>query len=890
MLKLSDIVKDYKTGDETVHALKGINIEFRDSEFVSVLGQSGCGKTTLLNIIGGLDKYTSGDLIINGTSTKKYKDCDWDAYRNHSIGFVFQSYNLIPHQTVLSNVELALTISGVSKAERRKRAIEALEQVGLGDQLKKKPNQMSGGQMQRVAIARALVNDPDIILADEPTGALDSVTSVQIMEILKKISAKKLIIMVTHNPELAEQYSTRIVKLKDGLITDDSMPYEHSEEKAEKKQASDSEKPKKRKKKNKSSMSLKTAFSLSLNNLWTKKTRTFLTSFAGSIGIIGIALILSLSTGAQAYINRTEREALANYPIQINEEAMDMTAMMSAMSSMGQSEEETTTEESQTVKSNNFMTDMITMMYEGSTTNNLTDFKKYLEENPEKFDDVTADIQYQYSTQMNIYKDDISDGIYQVNPSQVFQAMGMSNVVESSSMMSSSSFDIWLQLPGNEDTIKSQYEVVSGKLPEGNNEAVIVLDENGKISDFTLYALGLLDSSELTEMMKKIMNEEELEDTDVQSYSYDELLDLKFRLLLNSDYFEKNDDGIWEDKSDDETYLKTKISSAHEIKIVGILKAGKNTGLSSVGGVGYTSELMQYLVNEVNESDIVKEQKEKEDTDIFTGIKFETSDEKEEQAAPFTNMEELSAYIQTLPEDQQAETSAYLQQMTESGMDEETIVKTFADSLKEATTDATYDGNLQILGVSDIDSPSSILIYPVDFDSKDIVCNEIDDYNKAVGEEDEISYTDMVGLMMSSVTTILTAITSILVGFVSISLVVSSIMIAIITYISVIERTKEIGILRAIGASKRNISSIFNAEALIIGFAAGAIGIIVTILLNTLISAIVKSVMDIEAIAQLPIAAGVILVVISMLLSFIAGVIPARIAAKKDPVIALRTE
>ena len=887
MLKLSGITKDYVTGDETVHALKGIDIEFRENEFVSILGQSGCGKTTLLNIIGGLDNYTNGDLIINNVSTKQYKDRDWDTYRNHSIGFVFQSYNLISHQTVLSNVELALTLSGVSKAERRKRAIDALKQVGLEDQIHKKPNQMSGGQMQRVAIARALVNDPDIILADEPTGALDSATSVQIMEILKKIAKTKLIIMVTHNPELAKQYSTRIIKLKDGKVTDDSMPYESKKETVKKEKEN-----KINRKKKKPSMSFPTALSLSKNNLWTKKARTFLTAFAGSIGIIGIALISSLSNGVQTYINTKEKEALANYPIQIDEQAVDMSTMLSAMSGMGTAEdstEDSTESDNKTVYSNNFMTEMIQSMYDGSKTNNLADLKKYIEENQSDFDEITADIQYNYSTQLNIYKADTTDGVYQVNPSQVFNSFGM-DYMSSMSTAGMMSYDVWFKLPGSIDTIKSQYDIVDGRLPEKPNEVVLVLDENGEISDFTLYSLGLLDNNELKEMMKKMNNGEKLEKGETHKYSYDELEKQKFKLLLNTDYYEKDSNGVWQDKSDDDLYLTNKLKNAYEIDVVGIVKAGKNTAVSSVGGVGYTSDLKMYLIDEINKSEIVKQQEENKDTDVFTGIKFPT-DEDEEQPE-ITNMQELQAFISTLPEDKQAETNAYLQQMQQSGMSEDEIVAAFAKSIKEASkTEATYDGNLDILGVADPDSPSSILIYPTDFDSKDSVTEKIDEYNDSVSdEEDKISYTDYIGIMMASVSTILSAVTSVLIGFVAISLVVSSIMIAIITYISVLERTKEIGILRAIGASKHDVSRIFNAEAIIIGFVAGVLGIAITLLLDGIISAAVKHALDIENIALLPPVVGVVLVIISVLLSFIAGVIPAKMAAKKDPVIALRSE
>lgn len=881
MLKLNNIIKDYVTGDTKVRALKGIDIEFRENEFVSILGPSGCGKTTMLNIIGGLDQYTSGDLIINGKSTKKFKDRDWDAYRNHSVGFVFQSYNLISHQSVLSNVELAMTLSGVSKSERRKRAVEALEKVGLGDQLNKKPNQMSGGQMQRVAIARALVNNPDIILADEPTGALDSTTSVQIMEILKEIAKDKLIIMVTHNPELAETYSTRIVKFLDGKLIDDSNPYTSKEEKEDK-----SEKIKK------PSMSFLTAISLSLNNLLTKKGRTFLTAFAGSIGIIGIALILALSNGVQTYITKTETEALSNYPLQITKESSDFGEIFKAMSETA-SKRYDTKEEKGFVKSNNMMSKMINSMLSGTKTNNIKDFKKYLESDECDIDKYTSDIQYLYSTPMNIYKEDTSDGLYQVNPSQIFNNLGMGMASSQNPMqdMYMSQYNVWAQLSDNEDYVKKQYDLLDGKMPQNYDEAVIIVDKNSNISDYCLYALGIENMDDIADTLKAAMTKSdfEVEDVEPTKYEYKDLLGLKFKLLVNTDYFQKNDDGTWTDKSDDDMYVISKLNDAVEIKIVGILKAKEEgNDVVSGGGVGYRSDLMQHLVNAVNDSEIVKQQKENPEFDVFTGIKFSNKlDEKDEIAM---TQEDFQAYVASLSQEEQAQINAYMEQMKQQGMSDEDIIKNIS-SMGQQRTDATYEVNMSALGVSDLDEPSAINIYPKDFEAKDDVTDIIDKYNDSKdNDDDKISYTDYIGLMLASVTTIINAITYVLVGFVSISLVVSSIMIGIITYISVLERTKEIGILRAIGASKKDVSRVFNAETFIIGFVAGALGIGVTLLLCIPANIIIKSLTGISGIATLPIYDGIILVCISMFLTIVAGLAPAKMAAKKDPVVALRSE
>ena len=873
MLKLIGIKKDYYLGDTAVPALKGVDIEFRNNEFVSVLGPSGCGKTTLLNIIGGLDRYSDGDLIINGRSTKLYKDADWDTYRNHTIGFIFQSYNLIPHQTVLSNVELALTLSGVSKAERRKLAIEALEKVGLSDQLNKKPNQMSGGQMQRVAIARALVNNPDILLADEPTGALDSETSVQIMELLKEIAKDKLVIMVTHNPDLAEEYSTRIIKLLDGAVISDSAPIvtETKEEVKETKRVK------------KTSMSFFTALSLSLNNLMTKKARTFLTSFAGSIGIIGIALILALSNGVNAYIARVEEETLSSYPVTIEEAGMDMSGLADDL--MGKVEE-TSEEAPEKIYSNNIMTEMMTTMVNGISVNNLKAFKEYLDNNDE-LKPYISDIQYSYSTDLNIYT---IDGEH-INPNQIFNKLMSSlgsNVdtndtpMGQSPMMSNT--EIWHQLMDNDEFLDKQYEVVKGRMPEKYNEVVIVVNRNNRISDFTLYSLGLKDSAELEEMMEKAKKGEKIEATEETSYSYDEILNLEFKLLLNSDYFEKGDNGVWVDKTNDSLFVSSQLENAEKVKVVGILRpSAEAVNEQTSGFVGYKKELMEHLINTVNDSEIVKAQKETPETNVFTLQPFENDYDS-------MTYEQLLGYIATLPEAEQQQYTAYIGSMKQQGKTEEEITATFVKYLEEQSNNATYESNLKLMGASDLSTPTTINIFPKDFEAKDEISAIIEKYNESADESEKITYTDYIGLMMSSVTTIINAISYILIAFVSISLIVSSIMIGIITYISVLERTKEIGILRAMGASKKDISRVFNAETLIVGLVAGLLGIGITLLLLLPINAVIKILTDIGGLAKLPTVGAVILVAISMLLTFIAGLIPSKIAAKKDPVTSLRTE
>ncbi len=895
MLELNDIKKDYVSGSTTVSALKGINLRFRDCEFVSILGQSGCGKTTMLNIIGGLDKYTSGDLKINGVSTKNYKDRDWDFYRNNSIGFVFQSYNLIPHQTVLSNVELALTLSGVSKAERKKRAIEALEKVGLGEQIHKKPNQMSGGQMQRVAIARALVNNPDILLADEPTGALDTETSIQIMELLKEISKDRLIIMVTHNPELAKDYSTRIVRLLDGVITDDSNPYslEDMEADIRAKEAvkvkTSEKKIKKSGKKQKTSMSFFTALSLSFNNLMTKKTRTILTAFAGSIGIIGIAMILSISNGIQLYIDRVQRDTLSSYPITLQAEAIDISSMVSSMTGNSDSEEH---EDKSKIYSNDIMGDMINTMVKEVKSNNLSEFKKYIENGSSDIKSYVSDIQYSYDVPLNIYMKDTSNGVEQLNPSTMFDSIYGEGATSTSSAMSSgmgmgmfSNSSVWNQLLGNQQVLDEQYDVLAGHWPENFNEVVLVADKNNEVDDYTLYSLGLKDPEEVRTLFKKMMVGESYETKKDISYTFDEILDTEFKLVMPTDMYKYNDvTGTWDDYSKDDKYMTNVVNNGTDIKVCGIIRPNDDavsTSLSS--GIGYTAKLTEYIIEEVKNSEIAKAQLADTSVDVFTGVPFDNDRNTE------ITMDDVNAYMATLS----PEESAQMQAMT-SGMSDDQILQLFSASLKARTTDATLDSNKSKLGITDLDTPSQIDIYATDFDSKEKVQNIIKDYNKLQQddgkEENVINYTDYVGIMMSSVSTIINAISYVLIAFVAISLIVSSIMIGIITYISVLERTKEIGVLRSIGASKKDVSRIFNAETLIEGFVSGALGIVVTLLLCIPANALIKHLTDISNVAQLPVAGGVILIIISMFLTFIAGLIPAKLAAKKDPVVALRSE
>ncbi len=892
MLRLQNIFKDYRAGETTVKALRDINIEFRKNEFVAILGPSGCGKTTLLNIIGGLDRYSSGDLSINGKSTKEFRDGDWDTYRNHSIGFVFQNYNLIPHQTVLSNVELAMTLSGVSKSERKQRAIEALTKVGLADQIRKKPNQMSGGQMQRVAIARALVNNPDILLADEPTGALDSETSVQIMDILKEISKDKLIIMVTHNPDLAKEYATRIIRLVDGNIVNDSNPYEvaqFSTAKPDKK----TRRSERRNAEPRTSMSFFTALSLSLNNLMTKKTRTLLTAFAGSIGIIGIALILSLSNGIQTYIDKVQEDTLSSYPIVIEAETMDMGGLLQSMSDTNRDETDHPLDK---VYSNSIMMDMMNTMLAEIERNNLEAFKVHLEtaaardtdedESVKNISDFISSVQYSYDLDFNIYSADTADGITQVNPSTLFERMYGNSSFGPMSSMFNTGMDVWSEMLQNQDLLDSQYDVISGRWPAAYNEVVLIVDKHNEISDMVMYSLGLKDPSEVEEIMQAAMKGETFEVEDV-SYTYDEIMSRTYRLVLSSDYYQYDgESSTWKDMREDEEYLKNAVDHGVELKITGIVRPNEEAVSTSMSGaIGYTKALTDYVVNTTGEQEIVKQQLENPEVDIFTGIPFDSGEEEKE-----ITMEDVQAYIATLAAEEQAQMQGYMSTMTE-----DQIIAMFAERMAPASTEATYDGNLDLLGVVDLDNPSAISLYAATFEDKEALADEIEVYNNAMigagKEEYVINYTDIVGLMMSSITSIINVISYVLIAFVAISLVVSSIMIGIITYISVLERTKEIGILRSIGAAKKDISRVFNAETLIVGFVSGGLGILITVILNIPINLLIRELSGITGVsAALPPAGGILLVVISMVLTLIAGLIPSRIAAKKDPVVALRTE
>ena len=1023
MLQIKNICKQYKTGNLIQKALDGVSLNLRDNEFVAILGPSGSGKTTLLNIIGGLDRYDSGDLIINGISTKKYKDRDWDSYRNHTIGFVFQSYNLIPHQTVLSNVELALTISGVSKAERRKRAKRALEQVGLGDQGHKKPNQMSGGQMQRVAIARALVNDPDILLADEPTGALDSETSIQVMNLLKEVAKDRLVVMVTHNPELAYEYATRIVELKDGVIRSDSNPFNVDNKTLKVPQ---------HKNMGKSSMSLKTSLSLSFNNLKTKKARTILTSFAGSIGIIGIALILSLSNGVNQYIQSIEEETLSEYPLQIQSTGFDITSMMDTQSSDDSTKEDGEVQVFQ----------MLTNIFSRVGSNDLTSLKEYLDSNKGDLSKYTKSVEYTYNVVPQIYSAN-TESIRQVNPDQSFAALGLGASSTSNSTMSSMmSTNVFYQMPQNTDLYQEQYDVKAGRWPKKYNECVLVLNNNGKISDFMLYTLGLRDYSELDTMIQQFSQEEKVTVPDnSQSYSYDDIIGINFKLVNPSDCYQYDANyNIYRDKTDDQAYMKQLIDNGENLEIVGIVQPSDGANVTMLqSGIGYLPSLSDHVINQAQSSEIVQKQLATRDIDVFTGkrfddpesssldmnslftvdsemlqsafsfdqskismdmdnvdfsqlsidpslllsldvdsllgdIKFElTTDQinqisqkimtqfqqylKDNNLTDQSKMDEyFRAYLQSDAAKNliQSEMAALIQ---ESGMAEQfaanlqsqmqTMMAQYsemiANSLKQQLTtvmadqmdnfssqfqdaisidtskfasaikvnmseeelselmlslmsedSSSYENNLQKLGYASKDEPSGINIYPLDFESKQEVINVLDQYNENVEKVDEdkvITYTDYVGTLMSSVTDIINVISYVLIAFVAISLVVSSIMIGVITYISVLERKKEIGILRAIGASKRNISQVFNAETFIIGLFAGVLGIVITLLLlipgNMIIHDIAGS-QDVSAI--LPVTGAVVLIILSVVLTLIGGLIPAKKAALEDPVTALRTE
>ena len=861
MLGLKNIKKSYKTADFTQVALDNINLEFRKNEFVSILGPSGSGKTTLLNIIGGLDRYDRGDLIINGKSTKDFKDRDWDEYRNNSVGFIFQSYNLIGHINVLSNVEMSMTLSGVGSKEKRKRALEVLEKVGLKDHAYKKPNELSGGQMQRVAIARALVNNPDIILADEPTGALDSNTSIQIIELIKEISKDKLVIMVTHNPELAQKYSSRIIRLLDSKIIDDTKPYNPTPKEKE-------EAKKDLKKSRKTSMSFWTALSLSINNLKTKKGRTILTAFAGSIGIIGIATIMSLSNGVQNYINRTQEETLSSYPLTIQENTIDASAMIELM--MGQNDIDTSTQEENKVYSNDIMNEVMSTMSSKIEKNNLKRFKEYLDTNREKINDSVTAIEYNYDLNLNIYSQ--KDGkTVKSNPSTVFEKIGMDFGGANAMMSQFTSTDVFLKQLDNEELVHSQYNLLAGNWPQNYNEVVLLVDKNNQVSDYTLYSLGLKDQDELEAKYNKILSGEEVESDEQTSYTYDDILNLEFKVLPQTDYYEK-EGNVWIDKSEDEEYIEQKLENAETLKVVGIIQINEEAIANTTSGVIlYTKELEEHIIDKVSNSEIVKEQLANDKINVFTGLEFnEESTSKEFDINSLSD--EQRAYLMSLSQEELAQ-----------------VIAAYSEN-----ANATYETTLDKMGYVNIEEPSTINIYPKDFEAKENIENFISEYNTIVenegNESDTINYTDTVGLIMSSVTSIVNIISYVLIAFVSISLVVSSIMIGIITYISVLERTKEIGILRSIGASKKDISRVFNAETLIIGFCAGVLGIVCTYLLTFPANAILKAVVNVSGLVQVPWGAALVLVCISMILTVISGLIPSKMASKKDPVIALRTE
>lgn len=841
MLQLQHISKVYHTANQEFHALKDISIRFRENEFVSILGQSGSGKTTLLNIIGGLDQYTSGDLLIQGKSTKQFKDRDWDSYRNHTIGFVFQSYNLIGHQTALSNVEIAMTLSGVSKAERKKRAIEALERVGLKDHLYKKPNQMSGGQMQRIAIARALVNNPKVVLADEPTGALDSETSVQIMELLKDIAKERLVIMVTHNPELAKTYSTRIVQVLDGNILSDSNPYEPTEE------------PKKGDIQfTKTKMSFMTALALSFNNLLTKKGRTFLTAFAGSIGIIGIALILALSNGVSDYVKKVQEDTLVSLPLTISEQ--NQSNLLATSPDLSD----------KPYKDNNELgvnTVLTNLLKKQIGKNDLVSFKTYLDEHTSEVAKLTKDIRYQYNLQPYIYASDTSNGIKSILPSNIASEVDTTNQTIKGYLQN---IDYWSQLSSDEEMLEAQYDVLEGRLPKDKSEIVLIVDEDNQISDLLLYSLRIKDPSELNDAKK-------LDELKSQTYQYSDFIGKTFKAVVNTNRFAK-ENNQWMNKIDDEAYMKTQIENGLELTIVGVLrqKEGTSSGVNSPsGGVAYTSALIDYTSEQIQNSDIVKEQEANPSINVFTGKEF-AKDPKPFNSADLTEEEKIQL-VKLTPEQQ----AQYIQQYNENSA-------------------ATYEENLAKLGVIDKSKPAAIEFYTSSFQQKQELKDFINAYNTAkkdAGEDDKVlAYSDDIQTIMSSITTMVGVITTVLVGFVAISLIVSSIMIAIITYISVLERTKEIGILRAMGASKKDIRRIFTAETAIEGFISGVLGIAITLLATLPINAVVAKMTNVENVAQLPWEAALILIGISIVLTMLAGLIPSRIAAKKDPVESLRSE
>ena len=878
MLKLKNIKKNYKTDFGDVEALKGITLNFRKSEFVSILGPSGCGKTTLLNIIGGLDRYTSGDLLINGKSTEDFNDRDWDNYRNHSVGFVFQSYNLIPHLTVFENVELALTLSGVKKEKRNKMVKDALEKVGIADKLKVKPNQLSGGQMQRVAIARALVNNPEILLADEPTGALDTKTSIQVLDLLKEIAKERLVIMVTHNPDLAKTYSTRIISLLDGNVISDSNPYEGAKE----------SKQEKVEKKKKTSMSFLTALSLSLKNLLTKKGRTFLVAFAGSIGIIGIATILAISSGFKKYIKNVEEDTLSTYPLTIYEKETNMSSSLEMI--MGKNNNKENRNDGK-IYSNNIFFELMSSVISGTHTNNLEAFDAYLRENEELLGKYVSSIERHYGITVDVYANDLNN-IFKVNPSSVFddafKKAGMSGMTSGFT----SSMNIWSQMLSNKDLVKSQYDLLIGSWPKEYNEILLVVDKNNEIPDYALFALGLKPQEELDEILKAV-KEGRKPNIKESSYMFSDLLNLTFKLVLKADLYEQNKSGSgYELMENDQEYMKKLLSQCVDLKVTGIIRPNEDAVVQSIRGVVcYDSSLIEYIINETNSKEIVKKQLANPKVDVFSNLPFMSED---------LTMESLNQLIESIPDEtQKAQIKKSIEEAKANGYSDEMIISFIRTNLDKilsysGITIGTYEGNLTKLGVGSFDKPKAINIYPLNFSSKDEIVKIIEEYNKKVTSEGRtdlvIEYTDYIGILMSSISDVIDAVSYVLFAFVAISLVVSSIMIGIITYISVLERIKEIGVLRSVGASKLDISRVFNAETIIIGFSSGVLGILITLLLLIPINIIIGNLANIHNVAKLPVEGAFILIAISVVLSVIAGLIPAITAARKNPVEALRSE
>ena len=921
MLQVKNISKKYITGELTQSALDDVSLNLRENEFVAILGPSGSGKTTLLNIIGGLDRYDSGDLIINEISTKKYQDRDWDSYRNHSIGFVFQSYNLIPHQSVLSNVELALTISGVSPGERKKRAIEALDKVGLKDHIHKKPNQMSGGQMQRVAIARALINNPDILLADEPTGALDSETSLQVMELLKEVAKDRLVIMVTHNPELAEKYATRTVRLRDGKIIDDSHPFIIEDPM--------DEKPK-HKNMGKASMSFFTSLSLSFSNLLTKKGRTLLTAFAGSIGIIGISLILALSNGVNTYIEDIQRETMTSYPITIDAQTIDLSSIMDAGGPMGKIEKDID-HELDAVYSNSQNLERASQFTSSLTENNLTEFKKYLDHPESEIQQYLGEngIIYSYDIAFSVFARnsegeliDAKENAFFNNPSPTTEGISenmQSGIMNSmSSMMPASSgpsmfrSDVFQELlPGFDGELisgvtKDSYDIIHGSWPQNYDEVVLVLDRNNEIPTTALYSLGLLPEEEYEEIMEILNSGEELSAKSYQ-WDYDEILDKTYYLIPSSDFYMENIYGTFDYMGNDKLELETLVENAINLKVSGIIRPIPDAVNANISGaIGYTNALTKYIIDYSNDSPVVKAQQAHPDINVLNGFTFEPSSDE-------VKMDDAKDYIENLGISDKASMMRYISLSSNSNNPEalqaiqtmnETQLAAMVDQFMQSPDDevllsiydnfistGSYDDNMNTFGFVSLDAPSSISIYADTFESKDKVADAITNYNTTVSEENQISYTDFVAMMTSSITTIINVISYVLVAFVAVSLIVSSIMIGIITYISVVERTKEIGILRALGASKGNISQVFNAETFIVGLCAGVLGVGISILLTYPINKLIHHLIgDTMVNAYLPLVNAIALIILSVILTLIGGFIPAKKAARKDPVTALRTE